>query len=868
MKWHSMNCDEVAKIQMTDSKKGLSNEEAAKRALEQGKNCLEEKKKTSLLVRFLLQMNDFMVIILLVAAGVSFLSTYLRGENDYIDPIIILVIVVLNAVLGIVQESRAEKALEALKKMSAPMARVIRQGLQTRIKAEDLVTGDLIILETGDYVPADARLVHSNNLKTDESSLTGESLPVEKNIEKLDKDIGLGDKRNMVFSGTTVSDGRGMAIVVNTGMSTEVGKIAHLIMSEENNETELQKELAGTGKILGIGALCICFIIFVIGILRNHPAWDMFMTSVSLAVAAIPEGLPAIVTIMLAIGVQRMSKKNAVIRKLPAVETLGGTSVICSDKTGTLTQNKMTVVETFGEQERLMQFAALCNNSTAELGLATERALVIGAKEAGIDKEKLDEAFPRVYELPFDSKRKLMTTVHRGEEGYLVITKGAPERVLSCCKHFGEYSQSIVEKKNEELTEAALRVIGVAYKRVTTLEIVNNKIKNEDLEQNLTFLGLIGMVDPPRKEVSRSVKICKEAGIKPVMITGDHIGTATAIAKKIGILDGRGKAMSGTELSQTSQEDLTKKIYDYSVFARVTPEDKVRIVKAFQARGAIVAMTGDGVNDAPALKTADIGCAMGLSGTDVAKGAADMVLADDNFSTIVAAIKEGRGIYSNIRKAVHFLLSSNIGEIITIFTAILMGWSTPLLAIHLLWVNLVTDSLPAVALGLDPSDASIMKKRPFDRHKSLFSEGLWIRIFLEGLMIGTLALLAFSAGSFFYDFGPIPYVGRTMAFATLSISQLIHAFNMRSEGSLFNINLLSNPYLIGALIVGTLLQVSVIVLEPLSKSFKVVPLNFTQWLLVASLSLVPLLVVELQKMLLKEVTVSVMNKKALQAHES
>ncbi len=832
MNFHAMNVSECLD-KLGSSEEGLSLAVAEERIAQFGENALTEKKQPNLFLRFLAQLNDFMVMVLIAAAVISFVSGFLRGEADIAEPIIIITIVVLNACLGLFQESRAKKALDALKKMSAPTALVIREGTQERIDAAKLVPGDIVILSAGDYVPADARLIEAINLKADESSLTGESLPVDKSLLTLPSEINVSERNNMVFSGTFVSFGRGKAVVTATGMETEVGHIAHMLMNEGTGETLLQKQLDQTGKVLGLGALGICAFIFLIGILGGNSGWDMFMTSVSLAVAAIPEGLPAIVTVMLALGVVRMSRQNAIIRKLPAVETLGATTVICSDKTGTLTQNKMTVVDTWGEDERLLIYAALCNNSLGN-GLATEKALIDAAKLKGILKEEVDKQYPRVREIPFDSERKMMTTVHQVPEGYLVITKGAPERIMKICTD-PVSTLSIATNKNNEMAEKALRVIAVSYK-------ITKHIDENSLESGQILVGLMGLVDPPRPEVSLSVKQCREAGIKAVMITGDHLKTAMAIAGKIGIL---GRGIDGDGLKRMTDEELERQVYEYSVFARVTPADKVRIVKAFQKRNAIVAMTGDGVNDAPALKAADIGCAMG-SGTDVAKGAADMVLADDNFSTIVSAVREGRGIYSNIRKATHFLLSSNIGEIITIMAAIVLGFTTPLLAIHLLWVNLVTDSLPAIALGLDPSDKDIMKKRPFDRQNSLFSGGLWTRIVLEGLMIGGLSLVAFFVGGI-YDTGDVPLIGRTMAFATLSISQLVHAFNMRSEDSIFDLDLLSNPYLIGAFCVGLLLQVSVIAFPVLGAYFKVVPLNPLQWFTVAALSISPLFIVESQK---------------------
>ncbi len=860
--WYMISFVSLAKNLDTDLNWGLSEKEAALRLRSHGRNKLAEKKKPSLALRFFAQLNDFMILILLGAAAVSFLAGFFRGESDFIDPIIILMIVVLNAILGLVQESRAEKALEALKKMSAPWVRVFRDGRLEEVAAETLVPGDKILLEAGDMIPADARLIESHSLKVEESALTGESLPVEKDADiVLSSQQTLGDRRNLVYFGSSVVYGRAVAIVTETGMNTEVGKIAHMIMSDKQDATNLQKRLDRTGQILGIGAMGICVIIFFMGLIRHYPPFDMFMTAVSLAVAAIPEGLPAIVTIMLAIGVMRMARRNAVIRKLPAVETLGSATVICTDKTGTLTQNKMKVVEVADcngslearsdTRKTILEYGTLCNDTyTGEkdlIGDPTEKAFVYAAESLGMRKLDLDLAKPRMGEIPFDSKRKLMSTVHKEGNGFLMITKGAPEVLIERCNSCLDngrvkplssgYRRQIVESNNA-MADKALRVIAVSYKLMESLPAHIDT----DQEDGLVFLGLVGLVDPPREEVYDAVKTCRGAGIETVMITGDHVKTALALAQKVGITGKSGKAMTGEELNQLSQDELCQRIDDYRVFARVSPEHKVRIVKAFQSRGEIVAMTGDGVNDAPALKSADIGCAMGINGTEVAKGASDMVLTDDNFATIVEAVREGRGIYDNIKKSVHFLLSSNIGEIITIFVAMLLGWGAPLFAIHLLWVNLITDSLPAIALGLDPVDSDAMRRKPCT-HNNLFADGLWQRIGLEGLMIGFLSLTAFGIGNYYFN----EEVARTMVFATLSISQLVHAFNMRSEKSVFALNLLDNIYLIGAFAVGLALQVAVITIQPMSASFKVVELNNIQWIIVGALSIVPLVVVEIQK---------------------
>lgn len=828
----------------TDSINGLNNTQVVENQNRYGKNIISEQKKISKLKKFLMQFNDFMVIILLIAAIISFVISYIN-QSEFIDPIIIFIIITINAIIGFIQENKAEKSIDALKKITRPTSNVIRNSLIQNIPADEIVPGDIILIETGNYIPADARLISSINLKIDEAMLTGESIPIEKNADLiLNPDTLLADRINMIYCGSFATSGRGKAIVTSTGMNTQVGKIADMIMTNDDSETPLQKRLDHTGKILGLGALSICALIFIMGLFKKIPPFEMFMTSVSLAVAAIPEGLPAIVTIVLAIGVRRMAKQNAIVKKLPAVETLGCANVICSDKTGTLTQNKMHVVEIknyLSDKSKLLEYACLCNNTILKnsetIGDATESALVNAALDSGINKNDLDKKYPRVNEIPFDSKRKLMTTVHKINGKYLVITKGAPDVLLLHCK---DTHEKTIAADNKNMASKALRVLGVAFK-------IENQFPTIHIENNLTFAGLFGMIDPPRDEVTDAVQKCKTAGIKPVMITGDHILTAEAIAKKIGILQFPNKSISGAELAKLTDDELAKNIFDYSVFARVSPEHKVKIVKAFQKNNSIVAMTGDGVNDAPALKIADIGCAMGKTGTDVAKSAADMILTDDNFSTIVKAVSEGRGIYSNIKKAVHFLLSSNIGEIITIFMAIFFGWKSPLLAIQLLWVNLVTDSLPAIALGLEPPQENIMYEKPVRNTQSLFTGGLWQRIIIEGAMIGMISLIAFALGNVYYNLT----AARTMAFATLSISQLVHVFNMRTEKSIFESNIFGNLYIIMAFIICFALQASVIMIKPLSEIFHVCQLTSTQWLIVIILSLVPIFVVETEKFLIE-----------------
>lgn len=861
MNWHSIKLEQAFKALKTD-KNGLTTKEAENRLL-CGKNILVQKKRTSPLRKFLSQFNDFMVIVLIIAAIVSLLVSFYQGEGDYIDSIIIMVIVFLNALLGFIQENKAEKAMEALKKLSSPKAVVLRDGLWKEIDTENLVSGDIIKLECGDFIPADGRLIESKAFKTDEAYLTGESDNILKDCSVIsEENAPLGERMNMVFSGSTVTSGRGIAIVCETGMSTQIGSIAKMIMTEKNEMTPLQLKLEETGKILGIGAMAICFIIFILGIFRHIPIFEMFMTSVSLAVAAIPEGLPAIVTIMLALGVERMAKKNAIIRKLPAVEALGSATVICSDKTGTLTQNRMKVMEiTDGRKEKILSLMCLCNNAQINsnkgniTGEPTEVALLSSAEENGIHKAEEEKKYKRIDEIPFDSKRKLMSTIHKTKNNYLIITKGAYEVLLDKCisyedkngeiKELTTYKKNQLKKNAEKMAEKALRVLAVAYREKSEIG-KKNDIKNT--ENSLIFCGFVAMIDPPRPEAYKAIQVCKQAGIKTVMITGDHAVTAKAIAQKLDINSKGIRVMTGKEIDRLSDKEFFEVSDKYDVFARVSPENKVRIVKALKKKGNIVAMTGDGVNDAPALKSADIGCAMGIGGTDVAKGAADMILSDDNFATIVSAVKEGRCIYSNIKKSVHFLLSSNIGEILTILAALLIGFKTPLAPIQLLWINLVTDSLPAIALGLEPPAEDIMEGRKTQNVKGIFTKDMWIRIGLEGIMIGMLSLLSFAIGCVFFDEKGQTLIGSTMAFAVLSISQLIHAFNMKSEKSIFTHSLTDNMFLIGSLLIGIILQAGAIMLEPMAQIFKVTPLSPSQWLIVSVMCLMPIIIVEIEKL--------------------
>lgn len=868
MNWWQMETKEAARRLETDEKQGLTSQMAAERLAQKGRNELAETDgKKSLFWRFLAQFDDFMILLLLGAAVVSVVISRLSGENDVLDAVMILGIVVLNAALGLFQESKAEKALEALKKMAAPHARVIRDGIVREILAAEVVPGDLLLLETGDAVCADGRVVESRSLKTEESALTGEALPVEKtSVGGLPEETATGDRKNMVLAGGYVVYGKGKVLVTATGMDTEMGRIAAMLSHTSDSMTPLQKKLEQTGKQLGIGALAICALIFCMGILQEKPPFSMFMTAVSLAVAAIPEGLPAIVTIVLAMGTSRMSEKHTIVRRLSAVETLGGAQVICSDKTGTLTQNRMQVTtwtdyshrEPKNEdlRETVANLFALCNDCNVSdgnlQGEPTEKALGEYAQSMGIDFAALRRDMPRVGEIPFSSARKRMTTLHKTEDGWISVTKGAPDILLEKCAFcmegsgqvpFDSRRKSMARMVNGEMAAQALRVVAVAFRQWSE----KPPLTEEALERNLVFAGMAGMVDPPRPEVKEAVHLCRQAGIRPVMITGDHVLTAEAIGRELGIYQKGDCAVTGAELDKMSDKELETAAETCTVFARVAPEHKVRIVQAFQKRGNVVAMTGDGVNDAPALKTADIGCAMGKSGTEVAKGASDLILTDDNFATIVEAVREGRGIYDNIRKAVHFLLSSNIGEILTIFVAMLLGWAAPLLPIQLLWVNLVTDSLPAIALGMEPAEENIMERPPRKNTGSLFGDGLGGRILLEGVMIGVLALLAFGIGHVYFDQENGYAVGRTMAFAVLSLSQLVHAFNMRGEGSLGKLPFCSNKWLLMAFVVGATLQCVVIMMPPLAGVFQVVPLNGEQWLLTAALALAPLPLVELEK---------------------
>lgn len=887
--WFNKTVDEVESTLKTNAENGLTAEEAKKRQEEYGLNELKAKKKKSLFVKFLEQFKDFMIIILIISAIISGVVGVAQGEG-FTDTIIILVVVVVNAIIGVAQENKAEKSLEALQKLSSHVAKVVRDGKLQVIQSKELVPGDIVILETGDYVPADLRIIEAVNLKSQESALTGESVPVEKMAAKIeDEKIGIGDRVNMLFSSSLITYGRGKAVVVETGMNTEVGKIADIINTAEEQGTPLQQKLNKLGKTLGIVALAICAVIFVVGLLYGKEPIHMFMTAVSLAVAAIPEGLPAVFTIVLAIGVQRMVKRNAIVKKLPAVETLGSASVICSDKTGTLTQNKMTVEKVFCDGnlvnleesadmidiQKLVYASMLCNDTKISeddklTGDPTETALVDMAFKLDFDPSVYG-MFPRVAEIPFDSDRKLMTTVHEENGNYVVYTKGGVDELLANCSSYilegdiktdlEEYKE-IIRRYNMEMAQNALRVLAMAYK-VLDHKPTAEEIK--ELESNLTYIGMVGMIDPPRLEVKDAVQECKEAGIKTVMITGDHKITAIAIAKSLGILENDDEAITGTELEEMSDEELIRNVRKYSVYARVSPEHKVRIVKAWQANGETVAMTGDGVNDAPSLKIADIGCAMGVVGTDVAKEAADVILTDDNFATVVSAVEEGRRIYDNILKAIQFLLSSNIGEIVVLFLAILI---TPLLSkqfgvditlietllpIHILWINLVTDSLPALALAVDPAADNVMKRKPLkNTKKGIFTKRMTWRIVYQGLMIGLLTLTAFIIGLSTPDVSQEEKVkiGQTMAFYVLALSELVHVFNIRdNKRTIFKTGIFNNSKLILATVVSASLMFVILFTQGLRDIFGLVMLPAMHVFETVMLVLAPVIIVEIFKLL-------------------
>ena len=844
---------------------GLSQHQAEERLRRAGPNELEPPPQAGLLGRLLEQLRDPMILVLLGAAGLSLAAS---GGEEWLDAAIILVIVAVNSVISIFQEDRTQHALEELRRLSAPQATALRGGRPVKLPAAQLVPGDVILLEAGDLVPADARILECSRLQADESAMTGESIPVEKApAEALAEDAPLGDWTNMVISGTLITAGRGTALVCATGMDTQMGHIAGLLLGDEGTDTPLQQKMGEISQTLSFLCLSVCAVMFGVGLIQGKRMLDMFLTAVSLAVAAIPEGLPAIVTIVLALGVGRMAARGAIVKKLPAVETLGCAGVICSDKTGTLTQNRMTVQEVWipagGRRRDALLAGALCNDARLEWragapaaqGDPTEGALIVAAAREGLDRNKLDEQWPRQGELPFDSGRKLMSTIHPlPEGGFRVFVKGAPDVLLERCAAGPQgpltpWQREGILRANEEMAGRALRVLGVASR---DLAFLPPAVVPGTIERGLTFLGLFGMMDPPRPEVRGAVALCHRAGVRPVMITGDHKDTALAVARELDIYRPGDLAVTGAELEFLPQEALEEDIHRFSVFARVSPEHKMRIVKAWQKRGCVVAMTGDGVNDAPALKAADIGCAMGRSGTDVAKGAADLILTDDNFSTIVSAIEEGRGIWSNIRKAIHYLLSCNIGEILTIFTATLLDFGQmPLAPVQLLWLNLVTDSLPALALGVEPVEEGAMEQPPRPADRGLFDRSFSLRLAWQGLMVGGLTLAAYFLGfTRLAAPGLEGAVANTMAFATLTLCQLFHAFNVRSEDrSLLEQGLLSNPAMNKAFLAGVSMQLAVLLFPPLQSIFSVVPMDGGQWLTVLLLAAAPIPICELTKAL-------------------
>lgn len=884
--WYSKTKDQTLIDLETNEQHGLTDEIVNERLKQYGFNELATKRKRTLWQRIFAQINDVLVYVLIIAALIS------AFVGEWADASIIALVVILNAVIGVVQESKAEQALEALKKMATPKAIVKRDGELKEIPSEHVVPGDIVMLDAGRYIPCDLRLIETANLKVEESALTGESVPVDKDAiyhpyMQSDEQVPLGDQKNMAFMSTLVTYGRGIGVAVETGMNSQIGKIATLLHEADDDMTPLQKSLAQVGKYLGFVAVAICIVMFLIGFLQGRDTLEMFMTAISLAVAAIPEGLPAIVSIVLAIGVQRMIKQNVIIRKLPAVEALGSVTIICSDKTGTLTQNKMTVTHFYSDntydqleslnvnndaQRLLLENMVLCNdasyNNDSQTGDPTEIALLVAGTTFNMQKDHLEKIHERVNELPFDSDRKMMSTVHTYDESYYSMTKGAIDKLLPRCTHIfknGKIEVLTDADKDQileaagSMSQAALRVLSFAFKQYNS-----NDVDIDHLEENLIFIGLVGMIDPPRTEVKDSITECKKAGIRTVMITGDHKDTAFAIAKELGIAEEISEIMIGTELDNISDIELANKIDRLHVFARVSPEHKVKIVKALRAKGNIVSMTGDGVNDAPSLKQADVGVAMGITGTDVAKGAADVVLTDDNFSSIVKAVEEGRNIYRNIKKSILFLLSCNFGEIITLFLAILLGWATPLRPIHILWVNLITDTLPALSLGVDPEDPDVMKEKPRHAKESLFSGSVPFLIF-NGVVIGLLTLIAFITGAKFYtgDTHLFPLFpeqidedallhAQTMAFVVLSFSQLVHSFNLRSRTkSIFSIGIFTNKYLVFSLLIGVLMQVCIISIPPLANVFGVHALTMRDWGFVLLLSIIPLVVNEIIKLVKK-----------------
>ena len=869
MKEYLSSCEEVLKEQ-NSSEQGLSTGEAQQRLSRFGKNELEKGKKTSLLKRFLGELADPMIIILIVAAAISGITAFYEGES-FADVIIILAVVIINAVLGVVQESKAEAAIEALQEIAAATSKVLRDGKVVTLKSDELVPGDVVLLEAGDAVPADGRIIEAASLKIEEAALTGESVPANKITDLLqlggEKDVPLGDRKNMAYMGSTVVYGRGKVVITGTGMNTEMGKIAQALSQAKDDATPLQIKLNQLSKILTILVIGICAVIFAVGLFRSGISGDTilstFMVAVSLAVAAIPEGLAAVVTIVLSIGVTNMSKRNAIIRKLTAVETLGCTQIICSDKTGTLTQNKMTVVEHVADNEQNLEIAmALCSDAEydAEAGEAvgepTECALVNDAAKNGLPKTQLKEEYVRVGEAPFDSMRKMMSTVHKTKENQIIqFTKGAPDEVLKCCTHvivngakvpMTEEIRASILKSNKAMADRALRVLCGACREWDKMP---ESTEPAFLEQELTYLGLSGMIDPVRPEVKAAIVECREAGIRPIMITGDHKDTAVAIGMELGILSDPSQAITGAQLNEISDEDFQNRIEEFSVYARVQPEHKVRIVNAWKKKGMITAMTGDGVNDAPSIKSADIGVGMGITGTDVTKNVADMVLADDNFATIVSAVEEGRRIYANIRKAIQFLLASNLAEVLAIFFSTMIGF-TILKPVHLLWINLITDCFPALALGLEKSEADIMKKKPRDPKEGIFAGGMGFDVFFQGAVVTVLVMISYLVGHRI-ESGAWEFVnsadGTTMAFLTLSMVEIFHSLNMRSRrGSIFKLNS-HNKFLYGAMVVSLILTTVVIEVPFIAKAFQFTPIDFTEYVIALGLAVLILPIMEIVK---------------------
>ena len=873
-KYYNNSVEEVIRMLGTSLETGLTSEEAQKRLTRHGFNEFAKKKGKSLFAKFLAQFQSFMIIVLLVAAVISGMVGYMNGEG-FTDAIIILFIVVLNACIGTAQEAKAEKSLEALERMSAPHCKVVRNGQVSVIESRELVPGDVVILDTGDSIPADLRLAEAINLKITDAALTGESVPEEKFTCTIEEDeVPLGDRDNLGFSSSNVTYGRGKGIVIQTGMNTEVGKIATMIQSVSETKTPMQIKLDKLGKFLGIAALAICAMIFVVGLLYGKAPLEMFMIAVSLAAAAIPEGLPAVSTIVLAVGVQRLVKKNAIVRTLPSVETLGSATVICSDKTGTLTQNRMTVVKIYTDNEiadtaqelppltntgkTLLIASILANDAKLALdgnhtGDPTETALLSIGLRFDLNKDLLEKSTPRIAEIPFDSERKMMTTVHRNPDGKMAVyVKGGLDEILSCCDTLllngktvalTDTEKAKITAANISMASSALRVLAAACKEISALP---EKNEPATLENGLTFIGMLGMIDPPREEVKDAVEKCCSAGIKPVMITGDHKITAIAIAESLGIKQSGDKALTGLDVERMTDEELRACVEDIAVYARVSPEHKVRIVQAFQSRGEIVAMTGDGVNDAPALKLADIGVAMGITGTDVSKEAANVVLTDDNFATIVSAVEEGRRIYDNILKAIQFMLSTNIGEIFVLFVAVLANWATPLLPIHILWINLVSDSLPALSLSVDPADADAMKRKPVDSRQGIMNRLFATRLLLQGSMIGILSLVAFRIG-----LQTSVAAAQTMTFVVLAFCQFTHVFNVRSVTQSAFRTMFKNSWLWGAIGVSVAMMLVVIGLPALRDIFRLTTLSGIQWAWVASLSLAPLAIMEMVKAVMR-----------------